>query len=470
MARSRSRDDDDEDDYEERPRKKRNRRDDDDDRDSGESKTGLIIAGSVVGGVLLIGGIIAAVVLSSGKKKDAGDPPVAKGDPPQNLPGIGPGIFTPPKNNSPAPKPDDPPKLGPGVVELPMQNISVTQAVFSQHRAGGHTAIISFDTKGGGGNIIDVVQTASGKAVGRVVNDKPFDDGLAIGPDGKHLAVIDSEPFEGSTVSVFTVADGKLLKKFRPYPKKQEITAPDLVWVEITANDRLLTVSESGFDIWSLPDFKPVAKAEVKLGPGQRLQANGFSKMPANFSLSQDRETLALFNGSGFSFHSATTGAMQGKTKDVKPLGFTALVSATAFSPDAKQFAVCILEGGKNSMQLWDVANGTLISDRPTGTSRSPAGMAYWGPKHIVFHQGGILTVHVLDLGTLQDVGKINVESGKFAPLTPDGNLWAVVGGPRTGNPKDPSYLVKAAPPAEIDTGADWTLSYRGLESKVKTR
>jgi hypothetical protein len=467
MARSRPRDDDD---YEDRPRKRR-RRDEDDDRDSGGNKTGLIIAGSVVGGVLLIGGIIAAVVLSSGKKKDTDDPPVAKGEnPAPPLPGIGPGIFTPPKSNPPqTPKPDDPPKLGPGVVELPMQNISVTQAVFSQHRTGGYAAIISFDTKGGGGNIIDVVQTATGKAVGRVVIDKPFDDGLAVGPDGKHLAVIDSEPFEGNTVSVFSVTEGKLLKKFRPYPKKQEITAPDLVWVEITANDRLLTVSESGFDIWSLPEFKPVAKADVKLGPGQRLQPNLFTKMPANFSLTQDRETIAIFNGSGFTFHSAVTGASLGKTK-AAPLGFTTLITATAFSPDGKQFAMLSQTGGKNTMQLWDVAKGDSISDRPMGTTRSPAGMAFWGPKHLVFHQGGIGTVHIIDLGTLQDVGKVDVTSGKFAPLSPDGNLWAVVGGPRIGNPKDPSYLVKAAVPAEIGTGADWTLSYRGLESKVKTR
>jgi len=474
MARSRSRDDDeDDDDYEERPKKRRSR-DDEDERDSGGSNTGLIIAGSVIGGVVLIGGIIAAVAFSSSKKKADDEPAVANNNAPAPGPGIGPGMFVPPRTAPPTSKPkgDEPPKLGPGVVPLPASNITLTGAAMTG--ADGHVAVQSFGQKGRG-NAIDVVQTATGKIVGQVQDDQPFDDLITISRDGRFLAVLVSDPFEGNTISVYTVADGKLQKTFRPYPKKDDFNAPSLIWIAFTHHaDELLTIHDGGgADTWSMPNFQhgSSVKPQQNLPAGARLQVNGFTKSPANFAISPDRELMAIFNGTGFTIYS-TRCAPECKTPDFAGGLAAPLFSGTAFSPDGKRLVSYYQAFGKDvktCLRVWDAVKGTTDDEGFITVNQAPAGFAFWGPKHIVFHQGGVSTVRVIDLETRREVGKVRCTvPGKFITVPPDGNLWAVVSDGRVSQEPNTSWLAKAAPPASLSAGSEWELSARGLENKVK--
>jgi hypothetical protein len=479
MARSRRRDDDEDDAYEDRPRKRRRR--DDDERDSGGSNTGLIVAGSIVGGLILVGGIIAAVVLSSGKKKkDDDEPPVAQGNQPAPapgiVPGIGPGVFLPPKNNPPqTPKKEEPPKLGAGVVALPVSNFGITDMAMSPGGgANGRVAILSFGAKG---NAVEVLETATGKSAGRIPIEDPFEDLIAVGPAGRFVVVLASDPIEGNTVAAYSAADGKLQKKFRPYPKKGNGGAPNLIWIAFTAADRLLTADEDGnFDLWSLPQIERIDGVKNKLGAFSRLQLNIFSKLPMNFALSPNRDVLAIFNGAGFSFHDTATLASLGKTPDFIGKSGNPVFNGTAFTPDGKQLASFYQsfdpKGPETHLHLWNAKTGETVDAGVIPAGNAPQGMAFWGNKHLAYHQGGTSTVRVIDVATKKDVGKVNAEKGKFVTMPPDGDLWAVVAGEnRFGSgQQEVSYLVKAAPPAALAPGSEWIMGSGGLLPKVSGR
>jgi|GEM_PF-2826424 len=486
MARSRHRDDDDDDDdYDDRPRKKRRPRDDDDDDDdrgSGGSKTGLIIAGAVIGGVLLIGTVIVAVVFSGTKEKKNDEPPIANNTNPNpnpnvgpQIPGIGPGMFAP-KNNTPPPqKKDEPPKLAPGTVPLPTPNLSLLQVVFGGGSTG-YAAVVSFSQMGIG-NTIDVVHLPTGKFAGQVKSDEPHADQFAVSPDGKYLSELDSSPFEGHTVSLYTVADGKLGKKFRPYPKKDNITTPDLIWASFVAADKLLTLHEGGgFDVWTVPSFERVAGATNTLPVGTRNVTNGFTHSPASFALTSDGATLAIFNGSGIAFYATATASEIAKTEPIMMKSDSCSFSGAAFSPDGKQFTayyqVFSGTGGGIALRTFDAKTGANVRSTTVGKSvGAPAGMCYWGPNHLAFQQGGIGSVRVIDLATGQDVGKVETSiPGKFGPVPPTGDLWAITGGGSVEQKPNTSYLVRAAPPASLESGSTWELNIRGLEQKVKGR
>ena len=472
MARSRSRDDDDDDDdYDDRPRKKKRRRDDDDDRGSGGGN-GTIIAVSVVGGVLVIVGIVVAIVLGTSKTKKEDDAPPVVNNGANPFPGVGPNPFVPP-NNQPPPKPKsvEPPKAGPGAVVVQAGNFGLQQIAF----AGGPNgfAAIGSINPNGLGHLVDIVQTPTGKAAGQVTIEEIADDGFALAPDAKHFASIAPTPFEGDSVSLYSVADNKLLKRFRPYPKKNDITTPNLIWVGFTAPNRIMTVNEGGgFDLWSVPAFERVAGATNKIKPGLRVSVNGFTHSPDNFALSADGQTIAMFNGAGFTFYNATTAAEIGRTEDLVTGTNSAVFSGAAFSPDGATFA-CYFQvfgqGGTTNLKLWNAKTGADAGGGVVGkTVSAPAGFAWWGSKHLVFWEGGIGSGRVFDIAKREMAGKVRaVGSGKFGTVPPNGELWAVTGTGRFGPDEKSMFLVRAAPPAAISTGSEWEIGGQGLVLKV---
>ena len=120
------------------------------------------------------------------------------------------------------------------------------------------------------------------------------------------------------------------------YPKNaDQILVPDLIWIGFTSKDQLLSITaDGGFDLWSVPSMKRTAGVKGALKGGSHLGVNGFTHTPVNFSLSNDGKTLALFNGTGFSFYDIATATETGRTEDFMKAGGSTNFSGSAMSPD----------------------------------------------------------------------------------------------------------------------------------------
>ncbi len=405
MPRNRS-DDSDDDDYDDRPRKRRRQRDDDDDDDyrpkrksKGNDSGGLVWI--IIGfGILVLAGLgIAGFLLLRSEPMRPEVVVAEKQDPDAAVTQDNTVTGVKSKADGNAAGGTDAGKLPVGVVSVPSLTPTVTQVVFGGGEDG--FAAIVANKLMGAGYIVDVVKAATGKAVGQIKTDNAADRDYAISPDGNMLAVLRSKPFEGNSVSLFSVANGQEQKQFTPYPKGSgNITAPDLIWISFVSKELLITInSGGGFDLWSVPDLKRTAGIAASLKAGNRIDVNGFTHSPKNFSLSIDGKSLVIFNGSGFSFYETETAKEAFRTKDVMKPGNSILASAAAFSPDGKRFASYYQtfgEGAVTSLSIWDSKTGNLLSSSLQTKSKAPAGFAWWGSNHLLFWEGGIAT------GTLQ--------------------------------------------------------------------
>ncbi|QJW93488.1 hypothetical protein FTUN_0994 [Frigoriglobus tundricola] len=373
-------------------------------------------------------------------------------------------------SNGGAPR-DDGAKTTPagGIVAIPSLTPTVTQVVFAGG-GDGFAAIVSHKMDGVG-SVMDVVKTATGKPVGRVRTDTVSDTGYALSPKGNVFAVLGLKPFEGAPVSLFNVENGQLLKQFTPYPKAPgTVLGPDAVWIAITSTDQLLTInSEGGFDLWTLPEMKRTTGVAGRLKGGHRTDVNGFTHCPKNFSLSVDGKSLAIFNGSGFSFYNMETTTEICRTKDLMRPGNQILFSAAALSPDGSRFA-CYYQtfgaGAATTLSVWDPKTGTPLSS-PLVSGNAPAGFAWWGSSHLLYWEGGISSASLFGAETGQSVGSVRTSiPGKFGTVPPNGQLWGVVGPHNYDPAKGTAFLVRADVPSAIRPGTSFELTQDGLKTK----
>jgi len=482
MARSRYSDEDDED-REDRPKKKKRRRDDDyDDREEGGNK-GLLIGGLVGGGVLLLAVIVLVVVFAAQSKKslpdEADNEEVANDrnavnpvpNPKQN-PFIPNNPSVPKIGSSPQAKAkdDEPVKRAPGTIVLAVKVQNVNQMA-SGGGPSGFTAVSSFRDRGLGMQF-DVIQTATGIVQGQVITESIAEDVFSLSPDGKYLAVMGVEPFEGNPVNLYSVADGKLIKKHQPYYKKNDITIPDLIWTGFPSKDRLITVNHSGgFDLWSVPALERIAGIPGPLKFGARCDINLFTKTPVNFQMTPDGKSFAIFDGTGFTFYDPITMKQMARTPEFLRPNQNALFSGCGFSPDGSKFAVYVQtfgKGGAIELRLFDAKTGADAGGGPVNKIQAPAGFAWWGPNHLVFWEGGVSSAKVFDVANRQVVCTVRTSiPGKFQAIPSNGQLWASVADGKFDPFNGKTALVHLDAPNVFQLSVDWELSQTGLQPKA---
>lgn len=466
--------DDDEDD--DRPRRRRRRDDDEDDdddrprrRQQSGSGMGVMIAVLVGAGVLVLGGVgVGAYFLMKGKKpapEVAGQPPAV----------VAPAVGQP--VSQPKPKADTPPAPNGGaaavgrVVPVPSVAPSPQRMVFGGGEDG-YAAVMSFRTEGVGDRI-DVVKTATGEGKGRVdVNSRAKE--VAVSPDGKWLAVVGSAPFQGHPVGLYAVGTAQQANTFTPYPREgpNGLQVPELIWSAFVGSDKLITINEgSGFDVWSVPGLQRLAgQPPRKAFAIPRVGVDGFTHSPSNFALTPDGKTLALFNGTGFTFYDAATATETGKTEPVIREGGSANYWGAALRADGSRFACfCSVSTPKlaNVLFVWDARTGKRVSAVQPKAVQSAAGFGWWGPDHILIAQGGVSTADVMDVTSGDVVGKVKFErTGKLGTVAPADKLWGIARGSALDPGGAAALLISAEAPPAIGPGTRFELGPQGLRVK----
>ena len=424
----------------------------DDDRDRPHSGRG---GGAVV---LLVAGVVIALVIVAGLGAAAifvlrpvpSDPaPVAEAVAEPNPGGL----------NIQIAKPEPPRVPGPPVVAVPTAGRSVNHLVFGGDEFGA-TGLVSYPERGVGYQI-DVVETVNGKARGRVLTEASSINGVAVSPDGKWAAVVESAPSDGDRVVVYDVATGNGAGKFTPYGKHRgPVHVPNLVWTQFVAPDRLLTITEtSGFDVWSVPKFDRIA-GQPPRGPHAlpRVDANGFTRSPTNFAVSRDGKTLALFNGTGFTFYDTGTSAAKGQTEPIMKEGGSSTFWGAAMRADGSRFA-CYFGSysakDEISIAVWEVPTGRRVSTARPGKQAHAAGMAWWGPDHLVYWQGGLSNADIVEVATGDVVGKVQFKDiGVIGTVPPTDGLWGLTPSSRIARENTDPILVRGVAIPKFRPGA----------------
>lgn len=482
MPRRRDDENDYDDGYDDRPRRRV--------RPKAGMPVGLVVGAAAV--PLLLVGVLAVVLL--GDRRPAEDPavapPVVAQAPPPFVPPARPPApkpvdrpdppaepvvpFVPQKPTSPpaAAKPADPPPVGTGVRLTGFE--SPNQLVFGGTPADGSVGVVSYRQMGVGYRV-DVARTATGKAVGAVEVDITSVNAYALSADGSRLAVLGSAPGDGHPVAVYSVADGKRLGRFTPYPRggPNSSKLPELIWVTFLGPDKLLTLTNSGgFDVWSVPALKRVSGvASGEPGNYTRLDVNGFTHTPTNFALTPDNKTLAVLNGKGFSFYDLTTGRETAITDPFTTPGSPANFYGTALRPDGGRLACfCSLSASGQrltAVAVWDAKTGKRLSLALLKDAPSAAGLAWWGPNHLALWQGGTASADVMAVDTGEVVASVRLPAGgRVATVPPDGRLWAVTAGGLLDSTKTGPRLVAADLPAEFIPRTIFEFNADGLKAK----
>jgi hypothetical protein len=425
----------------------------DDDRDRPPASRG---GGAVV---LLVAGIVIALVIVAGLGAAAifvlrpvpSDPaPVAEAVAEPNPGGL----------NIQIAKPEPPRVPGPPVVAVPTAGRSVNQLVFGGDEYGA-TGLVSYPERGVGYQI-DVVQTVNGKARGRVLTEAASINGVTVSPNGEWLAVVESAPSDGDRVVLYDVLNGFMAGRFTPYGKHRGpgVHVPDLVWTQFIGPDRLLTITDaSGFDVWSVPPLERVV-GQPPRGPHAlpRVAADGFTKSPTNFAVTRDGTTLVLFNGTGFTFYNTRTGAATGKTEPFMKEGGSANFHGAAVRADGTRFVCHYSSYGQKDetpIVVWEVPSGRqLLKVQPANRS-SPAGMAWWGPDHLVYWHGGLADADIVEVATGDVVGKVQFKDvGKMGTVPPTDGLWGLTPSSRIARENVDPMLVRGVAIPKFRPGA----------------
>jgi hypothetical protein len=356
-------------------------------------------------------------------------------------------------------KPEPPRVPGPPVVAVPSAGRSVNQVVFGGDEFGA-TGMVSYPERGVGYQI-DVVETVNGKARGRVLTEAASINGVAVSPDGKWAAVVESAPSDGDRVVVYEVATGNVAGRFTPYGKHRgAVHVPNLVWTQFIAPDRLLTITEtSGFDVWSVPKFDRVA-GQPPRGPHAMppVETNGFTRSPRNFAVSRDGKTLALFNGTGFTFYDIATAAAKGQTEPIMKEGGSAIFRGAAIRADGSRFACYFTAYGakdENGLAVWEVPSGRRVSMARPANQPHAAGMAWWGPDHLLYWQGGLSDANIVEVATGEVVGKVEFkDTGVMGTVPPTDGLWGLTPSSRIARENVDSMLVRGVAIPKFRVGA----------------
>ena len=473
------------DEYDDRPR--RRRRDEDDyDRPRRPSGGGVPI-GLVVGGGLGLIAVIGVLAILLLRKDNPPPAPVAVAQqnppaPPPNAPAPQatipvpqPGVQPVPQGPAPAPQapPVEPPvAAGPA---LPLRGVSAdpSQIVFGGTAQDGVVGVVSYGRAGG--YHVDVAKTATGRAVGKVDVELTSVNSYALSPDGAYLAVVGSAPGDGHPLAVYSVADGKRVGRFTPYPKggADKYKLPDLVWAAFLGPDQLMTVNESGgYDVWSVPALKRVSgKPSGEPGNYTRLAVNGFTHTPTNFAVTPDGKTLAVLDGTRFVILDPITGNEIALTDPFTAPGSPASYYGTALTADGGRLACfCSLSASGQNLTVvavWDARTGRRLSLAKLPQTGSAAGLAWLGPDHLALWQGGIGSAEVMAVATGEIVANIRGATGaKFGTVPPDDRLWGVTPGGLLDRTGAGPQLVRDALPTDFRPRTIFDFGPAGLVAK----
>jgi hypothetical protein len=336
-------------------------------------------------------------------------------------------------------------------------NASVNQLVFGG-TDDGFVALVSYANRGPG-HEIEVFKTATGDAKGTVRTKSSSGDDYALSPDGTYLAEINFVAFQGSVVAVYLVRDGSEANKFTPYPRTPQTLGevPALTWIGFLPGNRLITVNEhGGYDVWTVPDFKKLHGQKGELTRGHSLRRDGFTHTTSNFALTPDGQTLALFDGTGFTFVNPTTGAETGRTDPFVARGASFNSWGCALRADGSRLAYLRIANRGNVLTVWDVKTGKPLSEVGTEFGGG-AGFCWWGPDHILMQKGGIASADVVSVATGQVIGNVGFPAiGKLGPTGPGDCLWGYTEG----------LLIRSGPPGPIQPGTHFDVTPQGVQRR----
>jgi hypothetical protein len=353
--------------------------------------------------------------------------------PPVPFPGI---VVKPPeKKRTDEPAVVTTPKTSAGV-RMPAGTPSVAQLTFAGGEDG-FVGLISYSL-GGPGVRVTVARSSTGEAVGTV--EVPFqpENGMALSPDGKRLAVMGLAPFDGHPVTLFEVGKAGPGVKFTPYGKgKDGVRGPALVFIGFAGHDRMITVNESsGFDIWSVPSLKRLAGQPGRPASSTPFVSNfGVGYSPLNLGLAPDGKTLAVFDGTAFTFYDTATAAPKARTQPIIQPNGSINFWGSAMTADGTKFAcICSVYSPKEASALlvWDTASGKRLTT--TNLSQGGGGgFGWWGPDHLALFQGGQAQVDVMSIQSGKVASHVQGQGLmilRIAAATPGDKLWYVVDSP----------------------------------------
>lgn len=256
---------------------------------------------------------------------------------------------------------------------------------------------------------VEAVSLTTGKAAGKI-DLPPGCKLVAISADGAQAVTVDQP--DQRRVDVWSVADGKHVVGWLPFPKAAEKDRK-LRFVGVSG-DKLLTLNVAGQLVcWQLADAKPVYRASL---PGLLAP-----------TLTPGGKHLVGCAGGVVRFIDAATGAVKG---DLEPKGLAPFEergpTAVAIRPDGTEVAALFRKQGETAVTLarWD-AKGKLLGE--TGISVPAFGtpdVQYAGADHLLIDHRHLYDVKRKALVWTYTLGGV----GKFASRVPDGRVWYAAG------------------------------------------
>src|SRR5262245_42987364 len=318
----------------------------------------------------------------------------------------------------------------------------------------------------------DAYDLAAGRRVGRL-EIKDMDDPRAafLSPDGKHLLIHETDGFGGfadHAVSIWNIPENKsLVRKWVPYQKAKNnpIDSPTLYRTELLDGDKVMTLSTARvFDVWPLANLQEPVVAGARyaatgdlLGKDDRFGMNNLDKFQRQVAFSRDHQTMAVWNGNGYTLVNCAEGLQTIRTAPLSDLRILQpKAGAAAFSPDGAVLAGIILTGRFDKeviLCLWDTKEQKppTTYDIPANQFNESPGIAWWGNRYVVTSGGraGGAEVEGMLIDARSGNAKRQLMGSEFRHygLARDGRLWYASSPDRN----DPATMhVVEAPDAEL--------------------
>jgi hypothetical protein len=427
------------------PRQRYDWDDDDDDRPRRGDRSGSgVPIGLVIGGVgtlLAVLVVIAVVLVRTSRREDAAEEAdtarrAEAADPRGNPVWPGPQLPQPLTKGGPVPELPNitRPRARIGV-PMPAGTPTASQLAFGGGE-GGFVALVSSEGPLQSSRI-DVARAATGEAVGTVEVGFAANNGLALSPDGKLIAVRGDTAYAGDPVTIFPVDRRGPGTKFVPYPTGNGGDRLPLAWVGFVGPGRLITVNDrSGFDVWSVPGLKRLCgQPPRRAGSTPFVSSAGIGWSPQNLALAEDGKTLALFDGTGFTFYDTATATPKAKTEPLIRPGGSANFWGSAVRADGTRFACsCSVYDPKGTTALfvWDVATGKRLSATPVPEATGSGGFGWWGPDHLLLYGALQMSAEVWSFEhgrVVSEIRALGTANIRIAAATPGDKLWFVFDG-----------------------------------------
>ncbi len=223
---------------------------------------------------------------------------------------------------------------------------------------------------------------------------------MAINPGGTRLAILEGSEDTILEVSVWTVPEGKELRKRWSPANSTEALDTRVIGIAFVADDKLSLTQGGRVACWTMADEKPAFDVQVlDAEKKQRFLSHG-PRMPANFGFSPDRAILAVQQNDGMTLVDTATGRTTGQLPAPKDTARFRTIDGLAFSPDGKKLAACYtFAAGPDSktprlddkrIVVWDIAAKRVDVEAPLLTHvNSGSQGSWWGDGHLIWHYGG---------------------------------------------------------------------------------